>query len=397
METLEEQYKKDLNIYLLNEDAAYSILALTRYASTEKCCYKWKRVDELIQNVIKYLSNKDVVFKYKGDMEDLDKKTIHLKLDLYDNYGDLIKNSKIPDVIRLHLDDRDEYNLADIFYELIEKYCPKDRIREYMLEVLCSKMDINDRANFCIDLIKHNYRKLTEILMIEQIPTIIPSTYKMKRKEKLIQYMQDNPEINEKLVETVGTMRLLKRNFFQSIDFSSPATVKKAIEIFEKEMVGVLPIYELMQSPKYKNNTTLEQKSDDLLNILANIDIRYINHYTYLFNLEYDPEVLLIIASILRDNWNSIDDNENKRDDIINNFLSRSVTTRDEYRKRLVYAKRFLKIVNDEKARKINEANKREELQCKLSNVLTRTLDKAQNQKIKNIINKETPSSSKIR
>ena len=143
-----------------------------------------------------------------------------------------------------------------------------------------------------------------------------------------------------------------------------------------------------MNSKRYKETATKTQKDEDILNMLSSVDIRYIDHYAHFFELDFDPEILLIVAGLMRDNWNSIEKNEEKRDFIYKCFLSKPVKDEEEYNNRLLYANKFLEIVNDEEIRQAKEISERKNAQDKLVSVLNNTLRKTLNNPVGNIYKK---------
>ena len=389
MNTIEENFKRDLQKYYKNEKAAKSIIALMRYANREDCKNDWITLDVIMEDVITSLADPEVKIDYSGKTTHVDNQLIDLMDKLYDKYYNKVDKNMFPRNRYRMYQTQNEYNVADMLNEIIKKGYPADKMLEWINEILSSKMSLEERAYFCLDVLKGDYFSFRRILKnYDNSNLLLNDSYKKQKKANLIKYMCEMPWIREKLVEIEGAVELVYCNERYNIDLSSPDVIKRAIEIYEEERCNSESILELMKSPRYQKEATLEEKNDDILNMLSNIDIRYIDHYVRFLDLEFDPEVLLIIAGLIRDNWNSIENPEAKCDFVYTYFLNKQVKDKKEYRKRLVYAKKFLEIVNDEETRQIKEAQERTKAQDNLIRVLSKTLTKSQNKTIGEIIKK---------
>ena len=389
MNTIEENFRRDLEVFYKNEKAAQSIIALIRYANREDCKSDWITLDLILNDVITSLSDRDVKIRYRGRTTRMDNKLFDMKYALEDKYYSKVDKSLFPSTRYRMYQEKDEYNVADILNEIIKKGYPADKMIIWVNEFLCSTMDIDDRVCFCLDIFKGDYIGLGSILRHNETPTLLISDeYKAKRKKSAIEDMRESAWANAELVETESACGLVMCNEKYKLDFSSHESVKKAIEIYAENKQYSESIYDLMNSKRYKETATKAQKDEDILNMLSNVDIRYIDHYARFFKLDFDPEILLIVAGLMRDNWNSIENNEQKRDFIYKYFLSKPVKDEEEYNNRLLYANKFLEIVNDEEVRQTKEISERKNAQDKLVSVLNKTLRKTLNKPVGNIYKK---------
>lgn len=389
MSTIEENFRRDLEVFYKNEKAAQSIIALMRYANRENCETDWITLDLILNDVITSLSDINVKIRYRGRTTQMDNKLFDMKLGLEDKYFGKVDKSLLPSTRYRMYQEIDEYNVTDMLNEIVKKGYPADKMITWVNEFLSSTMDIHDRVCFCLDLIKGDYIGLRSILRYKETPTLLMSDEnKTNRKNSVIEYMRENAWTNTELVEAEQARGLVTCNQIYKLDFSSHESVKKAIEIYEKEREDSESIYDLMNSKRYKETATKTQKDEDILNMLSSVDIRYIDHYAHFFELDFDPEILLIVAGLMRDNWNSIEKNEEKRDFIYKCFLSKPVKDEEEYNNRLLYANKFLEIVNDEEIRQAKEISERKNAQDKLVSVLNNTLRKTLNNPVGNIYKK---------
>ena len=386
MSTLEENFKRDLRIFYKNEKAAQSIIALIRYANREDCKTDWITLDLLLNDVITSLSDPEVKIKYYGRTTQMDNIVFDMKYELEDKYYNKVDNNMLPSTLYSMNQIIDEYNIAKILNEIIKKGYPVEKMITWVNEFLSSSMDLDDRVYFCLDILKGDYIGLRSLLKYNETPTLLISDEnKANRKKKVIEYMRSSPWVNRELVEIESAYGLVMCNENYKLDFSSPEAVKRAIEIYAENKQYSESIYDLMNSERYKETATKAQKDEDILNMLSNVDIRYIDHYARFLKLDFDPEILLIIAGLMRDNWNSIENAEAKRDFIYKYFLSRKAKDEEEYNNRLLYANKFLEIVNDEKTKQANEAKLKQGAQDRLIKVLSKTLNKVQNTSIGSI------------
>ena len=395
MNTIQEDFKRDLEVYYKNIKAAKSIISLKRYSNRDNCKDDWVTLDVLMEDIINSLSDYDVRFGYSGKINRLNDKLEYLREEIEDKYTDLTDDFELPSRSYHLYDEDNDYNVANMLSEIARKGGPRERIVEWSREFLSScfstYMDLGTKVEFLVDLVASGPFGLYELVNYEDAPSMLPySKDKQYKLYHLVKYMKEEPWVNSYLVEKLGTELLTSCNYYHHMDFSSPTSVKKAIKLYEEGRENSDNIYQMMQSPNYKDNTTLEEKTEDILNILKMQDIRRIDWKTKFLLLECDPEVFLIIAGLIRDNWNSIEDNESLRDYFYERFVyKRTATNRDEYRKQMVCAKKFLEIVNDAQTRDANEAKNRYEAQNKLIKVLSKTLEKTQNNTIGNINKKD--------
>ena len=387
MSTIMEEYKKEVETYCKNERAAKAIVALKRYAKKGREKYDVATLDVLLGNIVELLSDPDVKIGYKGDIINLNYLISDMNTNIYGKYNGKIERSLMPKHMTALYEDDSYYNLANILNEIIDNGGSYEDVISWINELLCSNMNIEKRLNFLLDLMKRRYIGLDNTICSKFAPGKLPhSQEKDIRKEELKNYIQSTPWINEKIVETIGADGILRYIEDGVIDLSSPETVKKAIELVKQHKSRSKDVYELMKSLRYQNNVSEEQKNDDILNIFAQADIRYIDYYTCFLEFDFDPEIMLIIAGLMRDNWNSIERPESLRDHLYKYFFEKQLDSRDDYEE---YGKKFLEIVNDRETGAINETKARKDAQNRLIRVLTRTLNKTQEQPIGKISKSE--------
>ncbi len=390
MSTIMEEYKKEVEAYCKNERAAKAIFALKRYAKKGREKYDVATLDVLLENIVELLSDPDVKIGYKGDIINLNYLISDMNTNIYGKYNGKIERSLMPKHMPTLYEDDSYYNLANILNEIIDNGGSYEDVICWINELLCSNMNIEKKSNFLLDLMKRRYIGLDNTVCSKFAPGKLPhSQEKDIRKEELKNYIQSTPWVNEKLVEIIGADGILRYIEDGVIDLSSPATVKKAISLKNDKTVetnyNYHEIYELMRRPRYQKNATIDQKNDDILNLLANIDITRIDRFSYLLELDFDPEIMLIIGGLIRDNWSSIENAQEVSEYLYNEFVNKNSHGIDNYEKNIEYGKKFLNIVYDEQTRKESEAKARKESQEKLVRVLTRVLNKTQEQKIGNI------------
>ena len=235
MSTIEENFRRDLEVFYKNEKAAQSIIALMRYANRENCETDWITLDLILNDVITSLSDINVKIRYRGRTTQMDNKLFDMKLGLEDKYFGKVDKSLLPSTRYRMYQEIDEYNVTDMLNEIVKKGYPADKMITWVNEFLSSTMDIHDRVCFCLDLIKGDYIGLRSILRYKETPTLLMSDEnKTNRKNSVIEYMRENAWTNTELVEAEQARGLVTCNQIYKLDFSSHESVKKQLKYMKK-------------------------------------------------------------------------------------------------------------------------------------------------------------------